>query len=353
MYADTSITFAGSVNELSFFTKQKAQIMGKVETRISGVTEVGSYIVYDMDIRLSFQKFKFKEFQISKRFSDFITFRKTLLRLGYSYIPQLPSRYSAIFKSKDSTVAERKEGLINFSNYVLNDSELRSNEEVLSFYRIPKSDIDELKGSNAAVDKRLDIDSASKWMEVYKRVKSNLQNARIRVNSTNNLNEVNTLVESSNSDLNKLKEYLGQSIELSADEIKRRNQLLNSLSTEITDIKSIIKIMKPVSKSSPEVVNESSLYKNTSRRTFGKPVETEESRKLNNSQFLQTQQVEMQSQDERLQELYQIVTRQKQLGIAVNEELSIQNELLDGLDKQIDHSSDRMNIAKSKIKKFT
>ncbi|TID30338.1 hypothetical protein CANINC_001040 [Pichia inconspicua] len=324
--------------------------MGKFETRITGTTEVGDYIVYDIDIRLSFQKFKFKEFKISKRFSDFIKFRKTLLNLGYSFVPKLPSRYTTIFKNKNTIIQERKEGLIIFSDYVLNDPELREIDEVLLFYRIPKSDINELKANNKVTEKNSEIDSSTKWMEIYKRVKSNIQNARIRVNSTNNLNEVESLVDSGESDLNSLKEYLDHSIELSNEEIKRRNQLLNSLSTEISDIKNMIKIIKPTSIESNESNN---FYTKTSRRTFGKPVETDESKKLNNGDFLQIQKVEIQSQDERLQELHQIIARQKQLGITVNEELSIQNELLDGLDKHIDKSADRLNIAKSKVKKFT
>lgn len=353
----TSCCPVGRLSPISF----SANIMEKIEARISGVTEIGNYVVYDMDIRLNFQKFKFKEFQVSKRFSDFITFRRTLLGLGYAYIPELPSRYTSFLKNKEKNVDERKKSLINFTNYVLNDNDLRTHDEVLTFYHIPRSDINELKSGEKVhvYDKKLEIDSALKWIEVHKNVKSNIQNVRIRVNvnSSNNLGDSKKLLKSCENDIKNLQEYLKHSVELSVEEIKRRNQLLNSLITEITDLTSMIDhIMKPSSSSSnlnADTTYSSVSSKSISRRTFGKPVETEDTRKLSNSQFLKTQQLQMESQDHDLEELRQIITRQKQLGIAVNEELGIQNELLGGLDKQVDYSSDRMNLAKSKIKRFT
>lgn len=44
--------------------------------------------------------------------------------------------------------------------------------------------------------------------------------------------------------------------------------------------------------------------------------------------------------------------RQKQIGVAVNEELSIQNELLDNLNQEVDQSTAKMRVAKNRVNKI-
>lgn len=331
--------------------------MEKIDVWISGVTDVGNYTLYDMKVRLNFDKFKFKEFQVSKRFSDFITFRKSLCNEGYAYIPELPSRFTSFLKSNESIIAERKEALLKLTNYVLNDDELRAIDQVLLFYHIPNADMKELKATikesgNVNLEYKVDIDSSSNWAEVYRNVKSQIQNIRIKINSSDNAVEITQALKTTDLETIKLKKYLDHSEDLSVEERKRRYQLLNSLITETSDLLNMVKLIRKDENTSNPVSN-ASTTRTTSRRTFGKPVETEDTRKLNNSEFLQSQQLQMKSQDQDLEELRGIIMRQKQLGIAVNDELNIQSELLDGLDKHVDYSSDRMNLAKSKIKRFT
>lgn len=71
-----------------------------------------------------------------------------------------------------------------------------------------------------------------------------------------------------------------------------------------------------------------------SGRVLGK--ETERTRELDNQGVLQLQRETMQDQDLGLEELRKIVARQKELGIAINGELQVQNDLLRLADEDAD-----------------
>jgi regulator of vacuolar morphogenesis len=68
-----------------------------------------------------------------------------------------------------------------------------------------------------------------------------------------------------------------------------------------------------------------------SGRVLGK--ETERTRELDNQGLLQLQRDTMQDQDLSVQELMKVVRKQKELGIQINEELEIQNEMLRMVDE--------------------
>lgn len=69
----------------------------------------------------------------------------------------------------------------------------------------------------------------------------------------------------------------------------------------------------------------------SSGRVLGR--ETERTRELDNSGVVQLQKQMMQDQDVAVDELMRIVNRQKELGIAINNELQVQNELLNLADE--------------------
>lgn len=71
-----------------------------------------------------------------------------------------------------------------------------------------------------------------------------------------------------------------------------------------------------------------------SGRVLGK--ETERTRELDNQGLLQLQRQTMDDQDQDLEELRKIVARQKELGIAINGELQVQNDLLRLADEDAD-----------------
>lgn len=82
------------------------------------------------------------------------------------------------------------------------------------------------------------------------------------------------------------------------------------------------------------------------------PVETAETRPLDNVGLLQLQQEAISKQDDRLSGLSAILRRQKDIGLAINQELAVQNELLDNLDGQLDKTGAKLGNAKKQMKKL-
>ncbi|KAK5243066.1 hypothetical protein LTR40_012589, partial [Exophiala xenobiotica] len=81
--------------------------------------------------------------------------------------------------------------------------------------------------------------------------------------------------------------------------------------------------------------------------------ETAETRELDNQGVLQLQKQKMADQDLDVDELRKIVQRQKELGIAINQELEVQNEMLRMVDEDVDRVQGKINIAKRRIGKIS
>ncbi|KAF4177788.1 hypothetical protein CNMCM8060_005306 [Aspergillus lentulus] len=88
-----------------------------------------------------------------------------------------------------------------------------------------------------------------------------------------------------------------------------------------------------------------------SGRVLGK--ETERTRELDNQGVLQLQKQTMEDQDMSIEELRKIVQRQKELGIAINAELEIQNELLKLTDEDTDRLEKKIEIGKKRVGKIS
>ncbi|OAV99319.1 hypothetical protein PTTG_04593 [Puccinia triticina 1-1 BBBD Race 1] len=83
--------------------------------------------------------------------------------------------------------------------------------------------------------------------------------------------------------------------------------------------------------------------------------ETAETRQRDNRQLIdhQLHQVIGQTQDEKLKSLTDILSRQKQLGLMIHQELAEQNEILEDLDKDLDSASRKLKDATKKINRLT
>jgi regulator of vacuolar morphogenesis len=90
-----------------------------------------------------------------------------------------------------------------------------------------------------------------------------------------------------------------------------------------------------------------------SGRVLGAPVpETERTRELDNEGVLQLQKQIMQDQDLDVEELAKIVRRQKDMGMAINEELEVQIEMLKRVDEDADRVKNKIDVAKKRIGKI-
>ena len=90
-----------------------------------------------------------------------------------------------------------------------------------------------------------------------------------------------------------------------------------------------------------------------SGRVLGGPMkETERTRELGNEGVLQLQKQIMKEQEEDVMDLGKAVSRMKEMGIMVNEELVIQGKMLEMLDQDVDRVDGKIGVAKERMKKI-
>ncbi|PWN23896.1 Phox-like protein [Microstroma glucosiphilum] len=90
-------------------------------------------------------------------------------------------------------------------------------------------------------------------------------------------------------------------------------------------------------------------------RRLGRPApaqETDETRPLDDASLLASQQSQFDRQDAQLDSLAAILRRQKQMGMAINQELVEQNELLDTLDGEVQNTQSKMKKNESQIRRL-
>ena len=80
--------------------------------------------------------------------------------------------------------------------------------------------------------------------------------------------------------------------------------------------------------------------------------ETAETRELDNQGLLQLQKQRIENQDLDVEELRKIVQRQKELGVRINEELEVQDEMLRFVDEDVDRVQGKIDIAKKRVGKI-
>lgn len=90
----------------------------------------------------------------------------------------------------------------------------------------------------------------------------------------------------------------------------------------------------------------------TTRRLGAKAQETERTRALDDEGLLALQRSEMDSQDTQLEGLAAILRRQRAMGLAINQELLEQNELLDELGTDLDRTEVKMKGAEGQMRKL-
>ena len=77
--------------------------------------------------------------------------------------------------------------------------------------------------------------------------------------------------------------------------------------------------------------------------------ETDQTRALDNSGLLQLQKSTMVHQDTALDELLGIIRRQKEVGMAIGQELEGQNTMLEELDEEVDRTESRLKVADRRL----
>lgn len=145
---------------------------------------------------------------------------------------------------------------------------------------------------------------------------------------------------------------------LGEGELRRRGDLLSSAKREKDGLENLLSAMAAKSAVDKTVADKSDKTtallgpsKPASGRVLGK--ESDKTRALDNQGVLQLQKQMMQEQDEDVMVLARAVARQKELGVQIQEELEVQNEMLGMLDEDVTRVQGKMDVARKRIGKIS
>lgn len=348
------------------------------------------YTVYHIVLQLPLRKH-----EIRKRYTDFTNLHAELQSQTGSPPPApLPAK-SWLWKTvnSESLTEDRRQALEKYVKAILEDSEpkWRSSSAWRAFLNLPSGTSTlNANGSLSPTSKRRGssgITDPNDWLEAHRDLKSHINAARQQLksrDSAQNTQNQHALsaeakaslvraaanIEQLDAGLRSLtsgKAASGWGNRLGDGEIRRRRDLIGAAKKEVEGLEAVLRSAAPSRANQPSSAPNASaaatpeskadLFRGASKpsgRVLGGPLkETERTRELDNSGVLQLQQQVMQEQDEDVMSLGKTVSRLKDMGIMINEELELQNEMLGILDSDVDRHQSKLNVAKKRIGKIS
>ncbi|KAL4906623.1 hypothetical protein BDW74DRAFT_167223 [Aspergillus multicolor] len=367
------------------------------------------FTIYNITLRLPL-----RSFALSKRYSDFTTFHTTLTSQTNSAPPHpLPSKswFSNTVSNTDLRES-RRQGLESYLRAIneASDSRWRNSPAWRAFLNLPSL------GSNNNSNESITASSArlhaaatgpgllngepisdpTLWLDCYRDLKSQLHDARLHLTrrdqettpqrqhessarAKSSLVRAGSLITALEDGLKRIADggngnghgngRYTSSTSLGEGEIRRRKDLLINARKEKDGLEDLLNAMAAKSRVDNAVASikdkealigaangaggagDSGRKPAKSGRVLGK--ETERTRELDNQGVLQLQRDTMQQQDMSVEELLKIVRRQKELGIQINEELEVQNEMLRMVDDDATRLQQKLDIGKKRMGKIS
>ncbi|EJD04043.1 syntaxin [Fomitiporia mediterranea MF3/22] len=350
--------------------------------RILGHEERSSpktHVVYKIEVQASV-----RSWLMWRRYSEFDDLHTELSRsVGDPPPHPLPPKHTfSIFRSKDSPqiLQERIEGLEAYLRAIVSSKDERWRETFIfkEFLGIPTTKKDGVEGGAPSEF------TSSSWIDEYMDLKSRVQDIRTDVNKRDALADRGDVVTAHSVNVQAKKKLAGvlnrlgnltRGLEalaaagLSEGEIQRRTPLAARLQDDCEKLSTMMIASRsgsrafassvPANQNPASEADRSDLLgpaqASTNRpfaRVFGAtepPQETEQTRPLDDHGVLQLQQTKMEEQDSQLSQLTTILARQHQLGLAINQEISEQNEMLDDLTGEVDRVGGKLKDTRKKL----
>ena len=345
------------------------------------VTIPKSYTVYHVSLRLPL-----RSFTIQKRYSDFAIFQKAI-RSQADAPPPNPLPPKSFFSSTVHNAAlteSRRAGLESYLQAIneSSDSRWRDTPAWQTFLNLPNTLSAKSKTVTtlrSAGDRTIGLEASDPviWLDVHRELRGVLQEARRHIASKDQMDNTTasheeaaaankallragTLIASLDSGLKVKMEAWGAET-LGEGEVYRRRDLVASARKEKDDLERLLNAI--VKKTHLDQVVESNTHRpptvgspDTVRAKIGGRVlgkESEKTMKLDNDEVLQLQKQMMEEQDMNVETVGDAIRRQKELAIQINEELSVQNELLGMLDEDVTRTEAKIEVARRRADQIT
>lgn len=332
---------------------------------------------------------------LAKRYSDFEALHKELVaQVGSAPPAALPGKswFTRTVNNPELT-EERRKGLQGYLQAIeasSTESKWRNSSAYKTFLGFSTGS--QSSGRRASVLEEEALGPAAKpamsshqWLDLHNELKGHIQSARLALAKRDQASSVTLQHESgaqakkwlvkSHTTILRLDEGLRGLSEgkngvekLGEGELRRRRDLLARARKERDALEGVLNswvTRSSAAKRSPSPESTSSSLKtatmpgafsaapSSGRRVLGAPAkETERTRELDNAGVLQLQQQIMKEQDLDVEDLAVVVRRMKEMGVAINEELVEQGQLLDVLDQDVDRVGGKIDVAKKRIKKI-
>ena len=341
------------------------------------------HTVYNVSIRLPL-----RTLTIQKRYSDFIALHSTLTAQAGTPPPaSLPAKsWFSSTVSNPQLTEERRKGLETYLQKInqSEDPKWRDTSAWRAFLNLPsnvssKSSLasglrNAISGAGGAVP----ITNPVVWLDHHRDLKSQLHEARLCITKRDqaattqaqhecgaqakkHLVKAGTVIASLEQGLKNLGSDAWGSEKLGEGELRRRRDLVESAKREKEGLENLLSAMitkSEVDKTIADAREKETLVGNAKSskplsggRVLGR--ETDRTRALDNEGVLQLQKQLMQEQDEDVMVLGQAVRRQRELGIAIQEELQVQNEMLGMLDEDVTRVHGKIQVANKRIAKIS
>ena len=351
-------------------------------TTVSGTTK--PYTIYNITLRLPL-----RSFNVQKRYSDFLTLHQCLLdQVGAPPPASIPAKswFSRTVSNPELT-EERRRGLETYLRTV-NESEdgrWRSCSAWRAFLNLPSSYASQTSSKAGALHSVITgpgaggapIADPTLWLDTHRELKTQLHDARLNLTNRDQadtpqkqheasaaakscLVKAATMITALDEGLKSLQSkktggYVGE--KLGDGELRRRKDLVASARKEKEGLEHLLNAMAQKTKLDNAVagIQDKQQLVGTKPKPGGRVLgkETAETKELDNSGVLQLQKQKMADQNVDVDELRKIIQRQQELGVAINQELEVQNEMLRMVDEDVDRVQGKINIAKKRIGKIS
>ena len=340
--------------------------------------------------------------QIQKRYTDFTDLGTALLaQTGAAPPTPLPPKsWLRRTVGNEALTEERRQGLERYLKSVVEaeDGRWRSCAAWRAFLNLPagtstlnaNGTLSTNTGRKAG-DGAGGISDPNQWLDVHRELKQQIQTARQQLKQREQASTAqaqhslaadakSSLVRAATS-IAQLEDGLraittaskgddggwGGSKKLGDGEIRRRKDLVGAAKKEVEGLEGLLRSMATKSSAASNGVqsgavasagDKAALWKGTSTakpsgRVLGGPLkETDRTRELDNGGVLQLQQQVMEEQEEDVLSLGKTVSKLKDMGIMINEELTIQNEMLGLVEQDVERHQGKLDVARKRIAKI-
>ncbi|KAK4635860.1 Vacuolar morphogenesis protein 7 [Fulvia fulva] len=349
------------------------------------------YTVYHIVLQLPLRRH-----EIKKRYSDFLHLDQELIsQAGPAPPVALPGKsWLRRTVNNEAMTEDRRQALEKYIKHIVesDDARWRSSSAWRAFLNLPTGITTNTTATQRPGSDSSAVTDPNQWLDVHRDLKSQIQSARQQLKqreAATTAQQQHTLSAEAKASLVRAATSIAQlddglkamaaarkgddagwagAKRLGDGELRRRRDLVGAAKKEVEGLEAVLRSMATKTANASSGINagaaatagdKEGLWRGTaaakpSGRVLGGPLkETERTRELDNNGVLQLQQQVMQEQDEDVLSLGKTVAKLKDMGIQINEELTIQNEMLGLVEQDVDRVQGKIDVARRRIGKIS